>query len=59
METKQLKMAYSGTAATAFIEFENVKVPKKNLLGEEHKGFIVIMSNFNHVSDGTHANRKR
>lgn len=50
VETKPLKMAYSGTAATAFVEFENVKVPVKNLLGEEDKGFIVIMSNFNHVS---------
>lgn len=50
VETKPLKMAYSSTAATAYIEFENVTVPAKNLLGEEHKGFTVIMSNFNHVS---------
>ncbi|KAJ5811342.1 hypothetical protein N7474_007643 [Penicillium riverlandense] len=48
VETKQIKTSYSTAAATAFVEFANVKVPVQNLLGEEHKGFIVIMSNFNH-----------
>jgi alkylation response protein AidB-like acyl-CoA dehydrogenase len=48
VETKQIKTSYSTAAATAFVEFANVKVPVGNLLGEEHKGFIVIMSNFNH-----------
>ncbi|KAL2863386.1 acyl-CoA dehydrogenase family protein [Aspergillus lucknowensis] len=48
VETKSIKTAYSTTAGTAFVEFNNVKVPVGNLLGEEHKGFIVIMSNFNH-----------
>ena len=50
VETKQIKTSYSSAAGTTFIEFENVKVPKRNLLGPEHKGFAVIMSNFNHVS---------
>lgn len=48
VETKRIKTSYSTTAATAFIQFDNVKVRVENLLGEEHKGFIVIMSNFNH-----------
>ncbi|OJJ01754.1 hypothetical protein ASPVEDRAFT_130196 [Aspergillus versicolor CBS 583.65] len=48
VETSQIKTSYSTTAATAFVEFNNVKVPVENLLGEEHKGFIVVMSNFNH-----------
>lgn len=48
VETTQIKTAYSTTAATAFVQFENVKVPVQNLLGQEHKGFTVIMSNFNH-----------
>lgn len=48
VEVKLIKTAYSTAAATTFIEFNNVKVPKENLLGEEHKGFMVIMSNFNH-----------
>lgn len=48
VETKQIKTSYSTAAATAFVQFENVKVPVQNLLGQEHKGFVVIMSNFNH-----------
>ncbi|KAJ5638607.1 hypothetical protein N7528_000997 [Penicillium herquei] len=48
VETKQIKTSYSTAAATAFVQFENVKVPVTNILGQEHKGFAVIMSNFNH-----------
>jgi alkylation response protein AidB-like acyl-CoA dehydrogenase len=50
VETKPIKTSYSPAAATSYIEFNNVKVPKRNILGPEHKGFVVIMSNFNHVS---------
>ena len=42
VETKLIKTSYSTTAGTAFVEFSDVKVPVENLLGEEHKGFIVI-----------------
>jgi alkylation response protein AidB-like acyl-CoA dehydrogenase/predicted heme/steroid binding protein len=48
VEVKLIKTSYSTAAATTYVEFNNVKVPRKYLLGEEHKGFIVIMSNFNH-----------
>ncbi|KAK5165911.1 uncharacterized protein LTR77_008835 [Saxophila tyrrhenica] len=48
VEVKLIKTSYSTAAATTYIEFNNAKVPKENLLGEEHKGFVVIMSNFNH-----------
>jgi len=48
VETKRIKTAYSTTAATTFIQFDNVKVPVDHLLGKEDNGFIVIMSNFNH-----------
>ncbi|KAL5340264.1 acyl-CoA dehydrogenase/oxidase [Aspergillus crustosus] len=48
IETKQIKTSYSTAAATAFVEYTNCKVPVENLLGEEDKGFAVIMSNFNH-----------
>ncbi|KAF2177396.1 acyl-CoA dehydrogenase family protein [Zopfia rhizophila CBS 207.26] len=48
VETSLIKTSYSTAAGTAFVEFNDVKVPVENLLGEEHKGFIVIMSNFNH-----------
>ncbi|GAB5413264.1 MAG: acyl-CoA dehydrogenase family protein [Congregibacter sp.] len=32
---------------TATLYFDNVRVPVENLIGEENKGFIVIMTNFN------------
>ena len=48
VETKQIKTSYSTAAATAYVQFDNVKVPVGNVLGEEEKGFTVIMSNFNH-----------
>ncbi|KAI6821241.1 acyl-CoA dehydrogenase [Hortaea werneckii] len=48
IEVKPIKTSYSTTAATAYIEFNNAKAPKNWLLGQEDKGFIVIMSNFNH-----------
>lgn len=43
VETKKIKTAYSAAAATTYIEFDNVKVPAKNLLGKQDKGFAVIM----------------
>ncbi|KAI2469475.1 acyl-CoA dehydrogenase NM domain-like protein [Annulohypoxylon bovei var. microspora] len=48
VETKAIKTSYSAAAGTAYITFDNVKVPVENLLGEENKGIYVILSNFNH-----------
>jgi alkylation response protein AidB-like acyl-CoA dehydrogenase/predicted heme/steroid binding protein len=48
IETKAIKTSYSPTAGTAYITYDNVKVPVENLLGEENKGIYVILSNFNH-----------
>lgn len=48
VETTRIKTSYSTAAATTYIQFENAKVPVNHLMGQEHKGFIVIMSNFNH-----------
>ncbi|KAI1308299.1 acyl-CoA dehydrogenase-like protein [Xylaria venustula] len=48
VETKAIKTSYSPTAGTAYVTFDNVKVPVENLLGEENKGIYVILSNFNH-----------
>jgi alkylation response protein AidB-like acyl-CoA dehydrogenase len=36
------------SSGTTFISFENVKVPKENLIGEEDEGFKYVMLNFNH-----------
>lgn len=48
VETSLIKTSYSTAAGTTYIQFDGTKVPVGNLLGEEDKGFIVIMSNFNH-----------
>lgn len=48
VETKIIKTSYSTSAGTAYVTFDNVKVPVENLLGKENKGFHVVLSNFNH-----------
>ncbi|EJF64623.1 acyl-CoA dehydrogenase [Dichomitus squalens] len=48
VETKAIKTSYSSTAGTAYITFENIKVPVENTLGPEGGGIFVILSNFNH-----------
>jgi len=48
VETKAIKTSYSTAAGTAYITFDNVKVPAGNMLGKENKGLLVILSNFNH-----------
>ncbi|EIE88106.1 hypothetical protein G6F46_009656 [Rhizopus delemar] len=48
VETKPIKTSYSPSAGTAYVTFENVKVPVENLLGKENKGLFVVLSNFNH-----------
>ncbi|PKY09422.1 acyl-CoA dehydrogenase NM domain-like protein [Aspergillus campestris IBT 28561] len=44
------KIDNSGVHASGstYIEFDDVEVPVANLLGQENKGFPIIMSNFNH-----------
>ncbi|CCM04990.1 uncharacterized protein FIBRA_07188 [Fibroporia radiculosa] len=48
VETKSIKTSYSTTAGTAYITFDNVKVPVENTLGPVDGGVFVILSNFNH-----------
>ncbi|KAF8149866.1 peroxisomal acyl-CoA-dehydrogenase [Crassisporium funariophilum] len=48
LETKAIKTSYSPTAGTAFVTFDNVKVPVENTLGVEGGGIFVMLSNFNH-----------
>lgn len=43
IETSQIKTSYSTTAGTAYITFDNVKVPVENTLGEEGGGIFVIL----------------
>ena len=44
------KMPTQGWASsnTAYITFDDVKVPVENVIGEENQGFLAIMLNFNH-----------
>jgi alkylation response protein AidB-like acyl-CoA dehydrogenase len=46
VETKAIKTSYSATAGTAYVTFDNVRVPVSNTLGEVGKGMQVILSNF-------------
>lgn len=48
LETKKIKTSYSPSAGTAYVTYENVKVPAKNLIGHENAGFLHAMYNFNH-----------
>lgn len=46
--TKPIKTSYSSAAGTAFVTFDDVKVPSENMLGPEDGGIFVVLSNFNH-----------
>lgn len=48
VETKTIQTSYSKSAGTAYIQFDNVKVPVENLIGGENAGFFLSMSNFVH-----------
>jgi alkylation response protein AidB-like acyl-CoA dehydrogenase len=42
VETTSIKTSYSPTAGTAYITFDNVKVPVENTLGPENAGLLVV-----------------
>jgi alkylation response protein AidB-like acyl-CoA dehydrogenase/predicted heme/steroid binding protein len=44
----KIKTSYSGAAGTSLLIFENVIVPRSNLLGVENQAFKIIGMNFNH-----------
>lgn len=48
VKTTKIITSYSPSAGTAYVEFNNVKVPVENLLGKENQGFKVVLTNFNH-----------
>lgn len=43
VETKAIKTSYSPAAGTAYVTFDNVKVPIENVLGKENKGIYVVV----------------
>jgi alkylation response protein AidB-like acyl-CoA dehydrogenase len=48
VSTKPIKTSYSSTAGTAYVTFDNVRVPVEYILGEVNQGLKVVLSNFNH-----------
>jgi alkylation response protein AidB-like acyl-CoA dehydrogenase len=48
VKTRQMQCSGVWSSGTAYITFEDVKVPKSNLIGKQDKGFKYIMYNFNH-----------
>ncbi|OQO04879.1 Acyl-CoA dehydrogenase [Cryoendolithus antarcticus] len=48
VDMRRLKVSGQISAGTTYIELDDVKVPVANLIGEEGKGMLYIMRNFNH-----------
>ncbi|KAG6857227.1 hypothetical protein H0H87_007646 [Tephrocybe sp. NHM501043] len=49
VETKHINTTYGPASGTAFVTFDQVKVPVENTLGPDNgEGLVVILSNFNH-----------
>lgn len=44
VDTKLIKTMYSAAAGTAFVSFNNVKVPIENTIGPENSGLFIIFS---------------
>ncbi|KAF7327905.1 Cytochrome b5 heme-binding domain-containing protein [Mycena kentingensis (nom. inval.)] len=51
VETTPIKTLYSAAAGTAFVTFDNVRVPDENRLGPGVPGLLIILANFNHERD--------
>ena len=45
---RPMKMQFDSVMYTGFVTFENVRVPRNNLVGPLNGGFKIIMENFNH-----------
>jgi alkylation response protein AidB-like acyl-CoA dehydrogenase len=48
VSVKRMKLQGNWLAGTCYVNFDDVKVPVNNLIGQENQGFKVIMQNFNH-----------
>ena len=48
VERKRMKTQGWWASSTAYITFDNVKVPKANCIGQPGKGFLYVMENFAH-----------
>jgi alkylation response protein AidB-like acyl-CoA dehydrogenase len=50
--TRKMKCSGVWSSGTTYITMEDVKVPASHLIGQENKGFNLIMRNFNHERFG-------
>ena len=48
LTTTPIKTSYGGSAGTGWVFYDDVKVPKENLLGKEGDGFMLTVFNFSH-----------
>jgi len=48
IKVEKMKLQGNWTAGTGIVTLEDVRVPAENLIGEENKGFKMIVKNFNH-----------
>jgi len=48
IKIRKMETQFDSCHNTTFITLEDVKVPVKNLIGNENQGFLLIMLNFNH-----------
>lgn len=48
VKTRIIKTSYSSAAGTAFVMFNNIKVPSKYIIGQDGMGIPIVLSNFNH-----------
>jgi len=48
LNIRKMETQFDSCHNTTFITLEDVKVPVKNLIGEENQGFMMLMLNFNH-----------
>lgn len=48
LTTRHIAISGSTTAGTAFVDYDDVKIPLDMVVGERGKGFKYVVSNFNH-----------
>lgn len=57
LSVRKMETQFDNSHSTTFIVLDDVRVPKRNLIGEEGMGFLYIVRNFNHerfvISAGT------
>ncbi|KAJ3073995.1 hypothetical protein HDU98_000156 [Podochytrium sp. JEL0797] len=52
LRTRKIVCQGNTGSGTAFVIMDGVQVPRENVIGEENKGFLSIMKNFNHERFG-------